>query len=96
MILAPIGAMIIQMAVSRNREYLADETGARMAGNPNGLSNALLKLEQYAHRIPMQVSPSAAHMFIMHPLSGASLSNLFSTHPSTKDRVARLQAMGRI
>jgi heat shock protein HtpX len=93
MIIAPIAAMIIQMAVSRSREYLADETGARMAGQTAGLSNALLKLERGASQIPMDVSPSASHMFIVHPLSGSSLSRLFSTHPAIADRVERLQSL---
>jgi len=92
-IIAPIAAMIIQMAISRSREYLADENGARFAGNAGGLSNALLKLENAAHRIPMQVNPAASHMFIVNPLSGASMARLFSTHPSTEDRVKRLSEL---
>jgi heat shock protein HtpX len=93
MIIAPIAAMIIQMAVSRSREYLADETGARMAGQTAGLSNALLKLERGARQLPMEVSPAVSHMYIVQPLSGSSLNNLFSTHPPIADRVARLQAL---
>lgn len=89
-IVAPIAAMIIQMAISRSREYLADETGARIAGNTGGLSNALLKLEQGAHRIPMQVNPAASHLFIVNPLTGESIARLFSTHPPISDRVKRL------
>jgi len=94
-ILAPIAALIIQMAISRSREYFADETGAKLTGNPQGLSNALLKLNSYAQRIPMQVEPAASHMFIVNPLSGASFKTLFSTHPSISERVARLNKMGR-
>lgn len=89
-IIAPIAAMIIQMAISRSREYMADETGARIAGNSGGLSNALLKLESAAHRIPMQVNPAASHLFIINPLSGESVARLFSTHPPIRDRVDRL------
>lgn len=93
MLIAPIAAMIIQMAVSRSREYLADETGARMAGQTSGLSRALLKLERGAQQLPMEVSPAAAHMFIVQPLAGSSLSRLFSTHPAIADRVEKLQAL---
>ncbi len=89
--LAPIAAMIIQMAISRSREYMADATGARIAGSADGLSNALLKLESAAHRIPMAVNPAASHLFIINPLSGASLMKLFSTHPPIQERVARLR-----
>ncbi len=92
-ILAPIAAMIIQMAISRSREYQADATGARLSGSSRGLANALLKLEASAQRIPMEVSPSAAHMFIVNPLSGFNLASLFSTHPATADRVKRLNSM---
>ncbi len=74
-------------AVSRSREYLADSTGARIAGHSRGLSNALLKLEQASRAIPMDVSPAASHLFIVNPLSTKRLMNLFSTHPSTEDRV---------
>jgi heat shock protein HtpX len=89
-IVAPIAAMLIQMWISRTREYLADASGAEVAGNPNGLASALQKLENYSKRIPMNASPSTAHMFIMHPFSGRSLMNLFSTHPSTQERINRL------
>ncbi len=89
-ILAPIGAMIIQMAVSRSREYLADATGAAIAGRPDGLARALEKLGAYSQRIPMNANPSTAHMFIVNPLSGGSFRNLFSTHPPIEERVARL------
>ncbi|OPJ63731.1 zinc metalloprotease HtpX [Clostridium chromiireducens] len=90
-ILGPIAAMLVQMAVSRSREYLADSTGARIAGHSRGLSNALLKLEQASRTVPMDVSPAASHLFIVNPLSAKRLMNLFSTHPSTEDRVRRLQ-----
>ncbi|WP_066636269.1 zinc metalloprotease HtpX [Desulfolucanica intricata] len=92
-IIAPIAAMIIQMAISRSREYMADATGARIAGSPEGLANALLKLESGAHRIPMQVNPATSHLFIVNPLSGASIAKLFSTHPPIQDRVERLRHM---
>lgn len=91
--IAPIAAMIIQMAISRSREYMADATGAQIAGSTEGLSNALLKLESAAHHIPMQVNPAASHLFIVNPLSGASLMKLFSTHPPIEERVARLRGM---
>jgi heat shock protein HtpX len=89
-ILAPIAAMLIQMAISRSREYLADSTGAGIADNSQGLAQALLKLERGAKLAPMQVSPAASHMFIVNPLSGKSLVNLFSTHPPIAERVNRL------
>lgn len=92
-VIAPIAAMIVQMTISRSREYMADEYGARFAGNTGGLSNALLKLESAAHRIPMQVNPAASHMFIVNPLSGASMARLFSTHPPIEDRVKRLSEL---
>lgn len=93
MIVAPIAAMMIQMAISRSREYLADEGGAKIAGNPLSLANALRKLEQKAKQIPMQASPATAHMFIVNPLSGGGLMKLFSTHPPMEERIARLEAM---
>jgi heat shock protein HtpX len=89
-IVAPIAAMLIQMWISRTREYQADASGAAVAGSPNGLASALQKLENYSKRIPMEASPSTAHMFIMRPFSGRSLMNLFSTHPSTQERIKRL------
>ncbi|HEX6590197.1 MAG TPA: zinc metalloprotease HtpX [Longimicrobiales bacterium] len=95
-IVAPIAAMILQLAISRQNEYVADATGARIAGDPNGLANALRKLDAYAHRIPMDVNPAAAQLAIVNPLSGvrgAALFQLFNTHPSTAERVARLTAM---
>jgi heat shock protein HtpX len=89
-ILAPIAAMLIQMWISRTREYQADASGAEFVGNPHGLASALQKLEDYSKRIPMEASPSTAHMFIMHPFSGSSVLNLFSTHPPTQKRIQRL------
>jgi len=90
-ILAPIAAMIIQMAISRSREYLADATGASFAGHPEGLARALEKLGQYSKRLPMHANPSTAHMFIVNPLSGRSLMSLFSTHPPLEKRIERLR-----
>jgi len=93
-ILAPLGAMLIQMAISRSREYLADETGARLAGNPRSLATALEKLASASKRIPMQeAKPATAHMFIVNPLSGGGFSKWFSTHPPMEKRVRRLRAM---
>lgn len=92
-ILAPIAAMIVQMAVSRSREYLADATGARIVGSPEGLASALEKLDGYSRRIPMHANPSTAHMFIVNPLSGKSLQSLFSTHPPMADRISRLRGV---
>ena len=89
-ILAPIAAVIIQMAVSRSREYAADATGAKMAGNPHGLARALEKLGQLSKRVPMQATPATSHMFIVMPLSGRGLANLFSTHPPIEERIRRL------
>jgi heat shock protein HtpX len=94
-IIAPIAAMVIQMAISRSREYLADASGARFAGNPEGLASALEKLGAYSGRIPMDANPSTAHMFITNPLSGQSLMNLFSTHPPLNERIARLRGIRR-
>ena len=90
-ILAPLAAMLIQMAISRSREYQADTTGAGFAGNPEGLANALEKLGAYSKRIPMQANPSTAHMFIVNPLSARSLTHMFSTHPPLEQRIARLR-----
>lgn len=92
-ITAPIAAMLIQMAISRSREFQADDTGARIAGNTGGLANALVKLENAAQRVPMQVNPAASHLFIVNPLSGASIAKLFSTHPPISERVKRLGEM---
>ncbi|MDR3700937.1 MAG: zinc metalloprotease HtpX [Candidatus Sulfopaludibacter sp.] len=93
MIFAPIAAALIQMAISRSREYDADAASAKYVGSPYPLINGLQKLESYSKRIPMDASPSTAHMFIIKPFTGQTLMRLFSTHPSTEDRIARLQAM---
>ncbi len=93
-IIAPMAAMVIQMAVSRSREYLADATGAKIMGNPEGLASALEKLGAYAKQIPMDANPSTAHMFIVNPLSGKSLQSLFSTHPPVEERIRRLRGTG--
>jgi heat shock protein HtpX len=92
-ILAPIAATIIQMAISRSREYLADEGGARVSKKPYGLAGALEKLSRASQAVPMDANPSTAHMFIVNPLSGKSLMNLFSTHPPVEERIARLKSM---
>jgi heat shock protein HtpX len=91
--LASIAALLIQMAISRSREYHADEGGAELAGNPLYLARALAKLDAGAKRIPMQVNPSTAHMFIVNPLRGRGLMSLFSTHPPMEERIRRLEAM---
>lgn len=90
-IIAPMAAMIVQMAISRSREYLADATGARFAGHPEGLAKALEKLGAYSKRLPMDANPSTAHMFIVNPLSGKRMMSLFSTHPPLEERIARLR-----
>jgi heat shock protein HtpX len=90
-IVAPMAALIIQMAVSRSREYEADAVGARIAGSGSGLASALEKLGAYSRQLPMNANPSTAHMFIVNPLSGRSLMNLFSTHPPLQERIARLR-----
>lgn len=95
LILAPIAAMLIQMAISRSREFAADEGGAEIAGDPNALADALVRLHEGAERVPMQANPSTAHMFIVNPFSGRmrGLANLFATHPPMEERVRRLRAM---
>ena len=93
MILAPIAAMLIQMAISRSREYKADEGGASICGNPLALADALKKLQAGVRRIPMEANPSTAHMFIISPLTGGGLLSLFSTHPPIEERIARLEAL---
>ena len=92
-LLAPIAAMLIQMAISRSREYEADASGARLTRNPLGLASALARLEQASQAIPMDASPATAHLFIVNPLSGRAFMNLFSTHPPIEERIARLRAM---
>jgi len=92
-ILAPLAAALIQMAISRSREYLADASGAGITKNPYGLAGALEKLSRTSQIIPMDAQPSTAHLFIVNPLSGKLLMNLFSTHPPLEDRIARLKSM---
>jgi len=92
-ILAPIAATLIQLAISRSREYLADDGSARLTRNPGRLANALEKLEYAAERIPMDANPATSHLFIVNPLRGRSLFSLFSTHPPIEERIARLRAM---
>lgn len=93
MIVGPIAAMIVQMAISRSREYGADAGGATIAGNSMYLANALKKLHMASQKIPMNANPATAHMFIVNPLSGGGLLRLFSTHPPMEERVARLESM---
>jgi heat shock protein HtpX len=90
LILAPIAASLIQLAVSRSREYQADATGAHFTGNPYALASALSKLDAYSRRLPMQATPSTAHLFIIQPLLGMNFGNLFSTHPPIAKRIERL------
>ncbi len=92
-VLAPLAATIIQMAISRSREYKADSGGAHLTNNPEGLASGLQKLGRYSKRIPLKATKQTAHMFIVNPFSGKSLSKLFSTHPPIEERVARLRAM---
>ena len=93
MILAPIAAALIQMAISRSREYQADATGAELCGNPLWLASALKKLDAQARRVPMAATPATAHMFIVSPLRGGGTARLFSTHPPMAERVSRLEKM---
>jgi len=93
MILAPIAAMVIQMAISRTREFAADATAATYCRTPDGLISGLRKLDAYSRRIPMDAVPATAHMFIIQPFSGSSLLKLFSTHPPTAERIAALQSL---
>jgi heat shock protein HtpX len=96
MILAPLAAMLVQMAISRTREYAADDLGARICGNPMWLASALGRIENAAHQVPnydAERNPATAHMFIINPLSGQGMDNLFATHPSTANRIAALQAL---
>ena len=98
LILAPLAAMIVQMAISRSREYEADRVGAMIAGDPRGLASALISLQSYARRIEnhhAEANPATAHLWIVNPLSGARMDNLFSTHPATENRVAALEKLAR-
>lgn len=92
-ILAPIAATLIQLAISRSREFEADATGARLTHNPLGLASALEKLEMASQRVPMPATAQTAHLFIVNPLSGSSIARLFSTHPPIEERVRRLRSM---
>ncbi len=92
-VVAPLAALLIQMAISRSREYGADESGAQFAGNPYGLANALKKLQTVSARIPLKASPATAHMFIVKPFTGGGMFNLFATHPPIEKRIARLMDM---
>lgn len=92
-IVAPMAAILIQMAISRSREFAADATGAQIAGRPWGLARALEKMDQASRMAPMEAAPATAHLFIVNPLSGGALRSLFSTHPPIEERVARLRAM---
>ena len=94
-IVAPLAALLIQMAISRSREYAADRTAAKNSHKPLALANALRKLEHASRRIPLPAKPSTAHLFIVNPLSGKGLASLFSTHPPIEERVAKLQQMAR-
>ena len=93
MIVAPIAAALIQMAISRSREYLADATGAQICGHPASLANALKRLEEVNHQRPMEVNPATAQMYIVNPLSAGTLASLFSTHPPMQERIRRLLAI---
>jgi heat shock protein HtpX len=93
LILAPIAAMMIQMAISRTREFAADATAAKYSGTPDGLISGLRKLEGWSQRIPMDASPATAHMFIIKPFSGSAFMKLFSTHPPTEARIQALAAL---
>ena len=93
MIVAPLAATLIQMAISRSREYIADRTGAEICGNPKALASALNKLASYNKQMPMNVNPATAQMYIVNPLSGGAIANLFSTHPPMEERIRRLLTM---
>lgn len=94
MLLAPVAATLVQLGISRSREFVADEAGAKLSGDPEALAKALTKLEHYAHAIPAEVAPATASLYIVNPFAGgARLSRLFSTHPSTEERVERLLAL---
>jgi heat shock protein HtpX len=93
MIVAPLAALIVQMAISRSREYEADTGGARLAGNPRYLSGALRKLQVATEKIPMKANPATSHLFIVNPLSGRGVTRLFSTHPPLEERIRRLEAL---
>jgi heat shock protein HtpX len=93
MIVAPIAALLIQMAISRTREFSADAAAAKYTGSPDGLIAGLRKLEAYSKRVPMDASPATAHMFIIKPFTGQAIMSLFSTHPATEKRIAALESL---
>jgi heat shock protein HtpX len=93
MLVAPLAASLIQMAISRSREYIADASGAEISGHPKALASALEKLSNYNKQQPMDVNPASAQMYIVNPLSGGALAGLFSTHPPMEERIKRLMAM---
>jgi heat shock protein HtpX len=93
-LLAPVAAMLVQFAISRSREYLADASGARISGSPRSLASALAKLDAYSKQIPLvENNPATAHLFIVSPFAGGGVASLFSTHPPIGERIARLEAM---
>ncbi len=92
-IFAPLAAIIIRMAISRSREYIADETGAGISGNPEGLANALLKMQGYVKNRPMKINEATSHLFILNPISSEGIGRLFSTHPPVEERVKRLRSL---
>lgn len=94
-VLMPFAAMLVQLAVSRSREYHADEAGAQLSGNPLYLASALQKLDNASRRLPLHADPSSAHLFIVNPLKGSTFASLFSTHPPMEERIARLEKMAR-
>jgi heat shock protein HtpX len=95
LIVAPLAAMLIQMAISRSREFQADETGARISHDPEALASALRKIATSSERIPLAANPATAHLFIVNPLHGSTFANLFSTHPPLEQRIARLEQIAR-
>jgi heat shock protein HtpX len=95
-IIAPIAAMLVQLAISRSREYGADAAGAKIAGSAMPLASALAKLEMASRQVPMRANPATSHMFIVNPLRGGGVAKLFSTHPPIEERIARLKAMGPV
>jgi heat shock protein HtpX len=98
LILAPLAAMVVQMAISRSREYAADNLGARISGRPDALASALVKISRIAEQVPndtAEAHPATAPLFIINPLSGRGMDNLFSTHPSTENRIAALEKLAR-
>ena len=95
LIVAPLAAMLIQMAISRSREFQADDTGARISHDPEALASALRKIAAYSERIPLPANPATAHLFIVNPLHGSTFANLFSTHPPLEQRIARLEQIAR-